>query len=147
MERTPKSARFFCPAGTQTREDGRSSRKNMKTDFELVREILLAVGENEDVGRRGFTDIHIPGRTREEVSSHVKFMHEAELIEAVNLSTLDGREWKPMGLTGRGREFLALARDDGLWEKAEKKLGKKKNSFLGALKQMLFDLVTSVLGL
>ena len=119
----------------------------MKTDFELVREILLAVGENEDVGRRGFTDIHIPGRTREEVSSHVKFMHEAELIEAVNLSTLDGREWKPMGLTGRGREFLALARDDGLWEKAEKKLGKKKNSFLGALKQMLFDLVTSVLGL
>ena len=37
--------------------------------------------------------------------------------------------------------------DDGLWEKAEKNLGKKKNSFFGALKQMLFDLVTSVFGL
>ena len=147
MERTPKSVRFFCPAGTQTREDGRSSRKNMKTDFKLVREILLAVGENEDVGRRGFTDIHIPGRTREEVSRHVGFLHEAGLIDAVNLSPSDSCQWVPERLTGRGREFLALARDDGLWEKAEKKLGKKKNSFLGALKQTLFDLVTSVLGL
>lgn len=118
----------------------------MKPDFDLVREILLAIGENEDVGRHGFTDIYIPGRTREEVSSHVRFMHEAELIETVNLSTLDNREWKPMRLTGRGREFLGSACDEDSWKRAEKKLG-KKNSYLGALKQMLFDLVTSIFGL
>lgn len=118
----------------------------MKPDFDLVRTILLALGDGEDSGR-DFACLNVPGRTREEVSSHVKFMHEAELIEAVNLSTLDGRKWKPMRLTERGWEFLALARDDGLWKKAEKKLRRKKSSFLGVVKQALFDLITSVFGL
>lgn len=117
----------------------------MKPDFDLVRAVLLAVGDGEDSGR-GFACPDVPGRTREEVSRHVGFLHEEGLIDAVNLSPSDGCQWMPKGLTERGREFLALARDDGLWKKAEKKLG-KKNSFLGILKQMLFDLVTSVFGL
>ena len=120
--------------------------KDVKPDFDLVRAILLAVGDGEDSGR-DFSCLDIPGWPREEVSRHVGFLHEAGLIDAVNLSPSDSCQWVPERLTGRGREFLALARDDGLWKKAEKKLGKKKNSFLGALKQMLFDLVTSVFGL
>ena len=118
----------------------------MKPDFELVRAILLALGDGEDSGR-DFTCLDIPGRPPEEVSRHVGFLHEAGLIDAVNPSPSGGCRRAPGRLTERGRKFLALARDDGLWEKAEKKLGKKKNSFLGALKQMLFDLVTSVFGL
>ena len=117
----------------------------MKPDFDLVRAVLLAVGDGEDSGR-DFACPDVPGRSREEVSRHVGFLHEAGLIDAVNLSPSDGCRWAPGRLTRRGREFLALARDDGLWKKAEKKLG-KKNSFLGILKQMLFDLVTSVFGL
>lgn len=37
--------------------------------------------------------------------------------------------------------------DDGLWKKQETNWGKKKNSSLGILKQMMFGLVTSVFGL
>ena len=118
----------------------------MKPDFALVRAILLALGDGEDSGRVSIC-LDIPGRTREEVSRHVGFLHEAGLIDAVNPSPSDSCQWVPGRLTERGREFLALARDDGLWEKAERKLGKKKNSFLGALKQMLFDLLTSIFGL
>lgn len=117
----------------------------MKPDFNLVRAVLLAVGDGEDPGL-GFACPDVPGRTREEVSRHVGFLYEEGLIDAVKLSPSDGCQWMPKGLTERGREFLALARDDGLWKKAEKKLG-KKNSFFGILKQMLFDLVTSVFGL
>ena len=117
----------------------------MKPDFDLVRAVLLAVGDGEDSGR-GFACPDVPGRTREEVSRHVGFLHEEGLIDAVNLSPSDGCQWAAGRLTRRGREFLALARDDGLWKQAEKRLG-KKNSFLGMLKQMLFDLVTSVFGL
>lgn len=119
--------------------------EDMKPDFELVRAILLAVGDGEDSGR-DFECLDIPGRPREEVSRHVEFLHEAGLIDAVNPSPSGGCRWVPGRLTERGREFLALARDDGLWKKAEKKLG-KNNSLLGILKQMLFDLVTSVFGL
>ena len=118
----------------------------MKPDFELVRAVLLALGDDEDSGRDS-TCLNVPGWPWEEVSRHVGFLHEAGLIDAVNPSPSGGCQWIPGRLTERGREFLALARDDGLWEKAEKKLGKKKNSVLSALKQMLFDLVTSVFGL
>ena len=117
----------------------------MKPDLDLVRAVLLAVGDGEDSGR-GFACPDVPGRTREEVSRHVGFLYEEELIDAVNLSPSDNCRWAPGRLTERGREFLALARDDGLWKQAERKLG-KKNSLLGVLKQMLFDLVTSVFGL
>ena len=119
----------------------------MKPDFELVRVMLLALGENEDASGRGFAHINGPGWSREEVSRHVEFLSEAGLVEAGDLSVSDSCGWKPVRLTLRGREFLDSARDDGLWEKAEKKLGKKKNSFLGVVKQALFDLVTSIFGL
>ena len=72
----------------------------MKPDFDLVRAVLLALGNGEDSGR-DFTCLDIPGRTQE---------------------------------------------DEDSWKRAEKKLG-KRNSYLGALKQMLFDLVTSIFGL
>lgn len=117
----------------------------MKPDFDLVRAVLLAVGDGEDSGR-GFTCPDVPGWPREEVSRHVGFLHEEGLIDDVNLSPSDNCRRAPGRLTERGREFLALACDDGLWKKAEKKLG-KKNSFLGILKQTLFDLATSVFGL
>ena len=117
----------------------------MKPDFDLVRDMLLALGDGEDSGR-DFACLDIHGRRQEEVSRHVGFLHEAGLINAVNPSPSGGCRRAPGRLTKRGREFLALARNDGLWKKAEKKLGKKKNSFLGALKQMLFDLATSIFG-
>lgn len=120
--------------------------KDVKPDFELVRAILLAVGDGEDSGR-AFACLNIPGWPREEVSRHVGFLREEGLIDAVKLSPSGGCQWVPGRLTERGREFLALAHDDGLWKKAEKKLGKKKSSFLGILKQVLFDLITSIFGL
>lgn len=120
--------------------------RDMKPDFDLVRAVLLAVGDGEDSGRDSAC-LDIPGWPREEVSRHVGFLREEGLIDAVNPSPSDSCKWIPGRLTERGREFLARARDDSLWEKAEKKLGKKKSSFLGILKQVLFDLVTSVFGL
>ena len=120
----------------------------MKPDLELVRVMLLALGENEDASGRGFALLDVPGRSREEVSRHVGFLIEAGLVEAADPpGAADGCEWNPVGLTKRGRKFLASARDEDSWKRAKKKLGRKQNSFLGVLKQMLFDLITSIFGL
>ena len=120
----------------------------MKPDLELVRVMLLALGENEDASGRGFARLDIPGRSREEVSRHVGFLIDAGLVEAADPpGAADGWEWNPVRLTRRGREFLDSACDEELWKKSKKKLGRKKSSFLGILKQVLFDLVTSVFGL
>ena len=120
----------------------------MKPDFELVRVVLLALGENEDASGRDFARLDVPGRSCEEVSRHVGFLIDAGLVEAADPPReADDRERKPVRLTRRGREFLDSARDDGLWKKAEKKLRKKKNSFLGVVNQTLFDLITSIFGL
>ena len=119
--------------------------KDMKPDFELVRAVLLALGDGED-SRRDFACLNVPGWPREEVSRHVGFLHEEGLIDAVNLSPSDSCQWVPGRLTERGWEFLDSAYDEDSWKRVEKKLG-KRNSYLGALKQMLFDLVTSIFGL
>ena len=117
----------------------------MKPDFDLVRAVLLAVGNGED-SERGFACPDVPGRTLEEVSRHVGFLHEAGLIDAVNLSPSNGCQWMPKGLTERGREFLESAKNEDSWRRAEKRLGRKSLS-LSTLKQILFDFITEVFGL
>ena len=117
----------------------------MKPDFDLVRAILLAVGDGENPGR-GFTCPDVPGRSREEVSRHVEFLHEEGLIDAVNLSPSDNCRWVPGRLTPRGREFLESAKNEDSWRRAEKRLGRKSLS-LSTLKQILFDFITEVFGL
>ena len=118
----------------------------MKPDLELVRAVLLALGENEDAAGRDFISLDIPGRSREEVSRHVGFLIDAGLVKTVSLPETNGREGNSIRLTPQGREFLDSARDEDSWKRAERKLRRKKNSFLGIVKQMLFDLVTSIFG-
>lgn len=88
----------------------------MKRDLELVREILLAV-ENFDAPR-GTIDLDLPGRDPELVSYHVKLMHEAGLLEGMDLTTRAGFCWLPTSLTWTGHEFLDAARNDTVWNKA-----------------------------
>jgi len=89
----------------------------MKRDMELVREILLKVEESPYDG--GFHDVEIEGRSHQEIAYHVMILHEARLIEAINLTTMDGIDWKPRRLTYAGHEFLDAARSNKVWEAAK----------------------------
>jgi len=91
----------------------------MKRDMDLVREILLKM---EDLPMKsGWYNIHIDGRSEEEIIYHVRIMHEHRLIEAADLTTKNGVDWRPKRLTYEGHEFLDAARSDTVWTKAKDK--------------------------
>src|ERR1017187_824900 len=89
----------------------------MKLDTDLARQILVKVEEFPFDG--SFHDVEIEGRTENEISYHVMLLHEAGLIEALDLSTLSGVCWKPTRLTYDGHQFLDAARSYTVWQKAK----------------------------
>jgi hypothetical protein len=46
-------------------------------------------------------------------------LHQAGLIEAIDLSSLDSVCWRPKHLTYAGEEFLAAFESDSVWSKAK----------------------------
>ena len=92
----------------------------MKRDMELIREIRLAVEEapspDDDI------ELILVDHAPEVVSYHVKLLHQAGLIEAVDRSTMDEFEWSPRSLTWSGHEFLDAARSSTVWQKTMSKL-------------------------
>jgi hypothetical protein len=93
----------------------------MKRDLDLVRGILLWM-EAQAEGRNVNTwDFNIPGWTKREIGYHAYLMHQAGLIIAADATFTedDAPNWTPSMITWDGYEFLAAARDKGLWEKAK----------------------------
>ncbi len=99
----------------------------MKRDLDLIRAILMAVEDSgHDLG--SWMDLSIEGKTQLELSYHVQLLHEAGLIEAIDLSTKDGMHWEPKKLTWSGHEFLDDARNDTTWQRAKKIVGTRIGS-------------------
>jgi hypothetical protein len=92
----------------------------MKRDMDLVRAVLMEIEKAPFDG--GFLDVTVPGHSDEKLSYHILLMHEAGLIEAIDLSTMDGMCWKPKRLTCEGHEFLDAARNETFWAKAKDKV-------------------------
>jgi hypothetical protein len=92
----------------------------MKRDMDLMRSLLLEIEKVPFDG--GFLDISVPGHSDQEISYHILIMHEAGLIDAVDLSSFDGVCWKAKRLTNDGHEFLDAAKDDTRWTKAKDKV-------------------------
>jgi len=118
----------------------------MKRDMDLVRAILLAVESQPD--QPGWVDVEIEGYPAEAVVYHVRLLDEAGLIEAVDLTTHGGIDWRPKRLTWAGHEFLDLARNDKVWKKAMASLSKVGVKVsLPLLQKLLADAATDLLGL
>jgi len=89
----------------------------MQREMDLLRSILLELErQNYD---SGWAEISIPGRSEVEISYHVRLLADAELIEAIDLSNMDGICWRPRRMTYQGHEFLDAARNETLWAKAK----------------------------
>jgi len=119
----------------------------MRRDMELVRAILLAV-EEFDEPPLSWIDIEVAGQEPEVISYHLEIMDEGGLIEAKDLSSDDGYEWKPLRLTWAGHEFLANARDEGIWSTTKKLAGEGLKSIsFGIFQELLAAVVRQHLGL
>jgi hypothetical protein len=89
----------------------------MKRDMDLIRRILLEMEKLPMTG--GWYNLEIVGHSRDEMIYHVRLMDEAGLIEAQDLTTLQGIDWCPKRITYTGHEFLDAARNDKVWKTAK----------------------------
>jgi len=94
----------------------------MKRDMSLIREILLQVEARPSVNDWG--PVEIDGRSREEISYHVKMLHDDGLLEALDMRTYgpDGFKYDPKFLTARGHDFLDSIRSPSVWGKVKQQL-------------------------
>lgn len=114
----------------------------MRRDPDLCRALLLALEDDPKLsGSKNYT---VEGFSEEEISYHVKLLHEAGFIEARDASTMNSFKWYPLRLTWQGHEFLDAARDDTRWEKA-KDIVKDKTGALSfeVIKEVLLKLVAA----
>lgn len=96
----------------------------MKRNMDLIRNLLLKLEEMPY--EYGGVDINIEGSTDNEITYHVLLLHEAGLIDAIDVSRGSIIQYKPRRLTWEGHEFLEAVRDDARWRKvknAMKKIG------------------------
>lgn len=106
----------------------------MKLEKELVREILLQVEASSDP--MGWVEVTVPGHSEEEIAYHVEILDEAGFIEAQDLTTMSGYDWRPQRLTYDGHEFLDTIRDAEAWRFTKEVA---KNAGVSGLKA-LFDI-------
>jgi len=107
----------------------------MQRDLDLVRTILLELEAHADYPRP--LTLQAPGYSPEQVTYHVKILHEAGYIEALDMSTFDGVVWRPTSLTWQGHEFLDATRHTGVWHKVKAELKDKGISLPFTLIQQL----------
>jgi hypothetical protein len=118
----------------------------MKRDMDLIRKILFQV---EEKGQPlGWVDLEIPGYAPEQIAQHVRLLEEAGLIEAQNLSTMDGFDYRPKRLTWAGHEFLDAARNDTVWNRTKEMVKDKGGSIpFEVLKGLLVKVASSLFAL
>ena len=86
--------------------------------------------------------MHIADHTDQEISYQVMLLNEAKLIEAIDLSDMDGPKWKPLRLTWEGHEFVEASRDENAWQEAKRIMAEKGGGFVFELgKKLLIELV------
>lgn len=122
----------------------------MKRDMDLVREILLNLGDSEFYSDMGFP--RVEGYEEDKIRHHVLIMRDAGLLfftEGIEVDGFFGKtEDLELRLTWEGHEFLEKIRDDKLW-KSILDTTKKKTGGLSfdVLKALLIASLTKAVGL
>lgn len=94
----------------------------MKRDLDLIREILLKLEDSLDATISSSSELVIEDYTADEVSYHVRLLHEAGLIDGHHGSFGSRFVLLNVRPTWDGYEFLAVSKSSKMWEKAKKVL-------------------------
>ena len=117
----------------------------MRRDWELIRTILLQVEGNSTSMHDWIDPIESDGHGVEVVSHHVWLLYNGGYLEAIDLSTMDGMDWRPKCLTWAGEEFLADIRERDIWERTLEIARKGGTASLAALADIAKTLATKKL--
>jgi Hypothetical protein (DUF2513) len=88
----------------------------MKRDMDLCREILRQIAAHPDLNAS--VEIKVEGRSPDDISYQLYLLRDGGLIEGTG-SDLQGLAYKPLRLTWKGSEFLAVAQDNTIWQQAK----------------------------
>ncbi len=88
-------------------------------NFDLIRDILIAIDEHSFDA--SYQNIQINGFDEKTISDHVYFAFHAGLIDARYLKQPGYIHWEPESLTSAGYDFLRVAEDETVWERAKKR--------------------------
>ena len=97
----------------------------MRRDYDLIRFILLEVEEKCDGKRPLEIDLSASGYSAEQVSYHVRQLHEAGYVRGQIVGGRIGPEPERcvvFALTGSGHDFLESIRSDTVWNTIKAKL-------------------------
>lgn len=122
----------------------------MKRDMELVRQILIAIGDSEFWSDMGLPLIE--GHSIDEVRHHVLIMEDAgllSLVEGRKTEDLFGQtEDLELRLTWEGHEFLEKIRDEKIWNSILKTTKEKTGGLsFEIIKALLIATLTKAVGL
>jgi hypothetical protein len=94
---------------------------DLKRDMDLIRQILILLEEHDGDPWSLWDDYEETGREsdRARFSYHVMLLFQGGYIHAVDCSTADRFEWKPVYLTWQGHDFLDSVRDPKIWEQTK----------------------------
>jgi hypothetical protein len=115
----------------------------MHRNMDLARAILLELEKRPFTGQ--WHDIDVEGASPQDISYHIRLLHEAGFIDATDEVTFMGspyQEWRAKTITWDGHEFLEASRDPTRWEKAKETIIQKGTAMtLAALNAVLSDLI------
>lgn len=116
----------------------------MKRDMDLIRLILIAIEDHPDP--MSWVNIDIPDHADLEISYHIMLLSQAGYIDANDLSSADGMCWKAKCLTWEGQEFVAMAKEATLWNKAKETVKSTTGTLtIEGLKIVLSSLIRAAL--
>lgn len=116
----------------------------MKRDLDLFRSILSSIEESEEF----YVDtIDIEVYDEDIISNHLVLLKEEDLIEGDMHFASDGKLYGfELRLTNKGYEYIALAKNDTIWNKLKSRLKEKAIDFsFDVSKYMLTDYAKELL--
>jgi hypothetical protein len=91
----------------------------MKRDMDLIRQILLAVEQDDDATGRHEVSVNIEGHLPIKVEYHVRLAAEDGLLIAMDAGVESQIAVLPTRLTPAGHDFLEASRDITIWQRAK----------------------------
>ena len=85
----------------------------MRFEPDLARKILLDLKDTPPMTAPH--EIVLEGRSREDISYHIRVLYQDNLVEAVDASTVGSLHWKAKSLTSEGHKFLDGIQNDNSW--------------------------------
>jgi uncharacterized protein DUF2513 len=109
----------------------------MERDMDLIRQLLFEIREKSSNDRP--LRLTVDGFSDDQISYHVELLVQAGFVRATDMSKgRMGKIWLPISLTWSGHEFLDVAADDTMWDKAKAFVSERAGS-------ITFELLKTVL--